>query len=165
MNLEKINEAARNNFFNHIELSKNSEFFRKYDKEFFKDLNIDSPFIDKEKILEKLVETKILYNLNLDDNYKNSEFFRKHDKDLNIDSNIDSPPIDQEKMLEKLVKTKYIYDLELDENTIKFIKKISEKEKERQIKDIDPQELKMLEEFLLSDEKILSKNKPPKLKV
>lgn len=117
MNLEKINEAARNNFFNHIELSKNSEFFRKYDKEFFKDLNIDSPFID------------------------------------------------QEKMLEKLVKTKYIYDLELDENTIKFIKKISEKEKERQIKDIDPQELKMLEEFLLSDEKILSKNKPPKLKV
>ncbi len=72
MNLENITEQVKNNFNNHISLASNSEFFNKYSEDFFKDFDIDSPFLNPKEILSKMVDkiksSEILNNLNIDDN-------------------------------------------------------------------------------------------------
>lgn len=117
MNLESINEAVKNNFFQHIDLAKDSEFFRKYDKEFFKDFNIDSPFLDKEEIFVKMVEKikniETLDNLNIDDNTRKvlEEFSQKEIKikdDIFSNLTIDSTTL---KALENVLNEKQIPSL------------------------------------------------------
>ena len=145
MNLESINEAVKNNFFQHIDLAKDSEFFRKYDKEFFKDFNIDSPFLDKEEIfvnmVAKIKNIETLDNLNIDDNTRKvlEEFSQKEIKD-DIFSNltIDSKTL---KALENALNEKQIPSLNIDSTTLKAL------------------------ENVLNEKQIPSLNKPSKLKV
>lgn len=72
MNLENITEKVKNNFSSHISLASNSEFFTKYSEDFFKDFDIDSPFLNTKEILNNMVEkiksSEILNNLNIDEN-------------------------------------------------------------------------------------------------
>lgn len=143
MNIKHINEATRDNFFNHIDFAKDSEFFRKYDIEFFKDLDIFSPPISKEEILEKLVQTKIIDKLD----------------NLNIDN-------DTLKFIEKIgqkeikINNIEVFDnFNINSDTLKFIEEIRQKE----INNIDPKTLKTLKDSL--NENMTSSIKPSKLKV
>lgn len=59
MNLENISEKVRENFSQYIDVSKKSELFIRYKDEFFKDFNIESPFLSSKDILKKMTDDLI----------------------------------------------------------------------------------------------------------